>query len=452
MSLPENFTVRSVDELAEFYHQSNADQNLLVGIEWERSGVYADPLAPVLYDGNKGYNKVLHKLVEEVGWEVVHRDGDNLFELQRGNTRITIEGDGRLELAGSPQAILHDLAREFRIHNNEVIEMGSVFGIKWISLGLQPFHTNEEIPLVGKERYRILQNLGDRELMATMTKRTNGLTANLSYTNEENAIRKAQTAFRVLPIISAMYASSPFDAGRPSPYLDTRRASIQNHCPERTGIPPNILQKNFRLRDWITYYAELPVILMVRPDGKQIRVEQPITFIEWMEKGYNGQFPTAKNFDQQIKTTWSDLRLRPSYLEYRVADSVPFRAILSLPALMKGLLFDSGNWKKVEELTADWTYDDIVAIDRAAWKEGLRTKVKGVPLLDFARQLLVFATDKLRSFERLDSAQQDESMYLQEIKEQILIKEKSYAEELLQLWETEWNRQLQPLVAWCEKP
>ncbi|OIO52902.1 hypothetical protein AUJ46_06535 [Candidatus Peregrinibacteria bacterium CG1_02_54_53] len=448
MVAPDSVTIRSLDEIVQYYRSINPARNLFVGIEWERSGVFAKTLEPVQYAGPQGYNAVLHKLVDEVGWEIVQHEGEDIYELQRGQTRITIEGDGRLELAGSPQEIVHDLAREFRIHSHEVEEIGKALGITWMPMGLQPLHSNEQISLVGKARYSIFKDVGDPDLMATMTRRTNGLTANLSFTNEENAIKKAQTAFRVLPIVSAMFACSPFDQGALTSNLDLRRKVIQNHCPERTGIPPNILDDGFCLKDWLKYYADLPVIL-VSENSKQVRPDGDFSFQQWMENGYRDRFPTLKDFDQHIKTTWSDMRLRPAYLEYRVADSVPFRSVLALPALMKGLLFDSDSWRTVAELTEDWTYEEIIDMDRRSWTGGLSTDVRGVSLRMYAQEALLLANEKLRGFSRMNAENADERIYLQPLKEQIFIKEESFAEELSRLFTTEWNGNIRNLLSWC---
>ena len=91
-------------------------------------------------------------------------------------------------------------------------------------MGFQPFHANEDILFTDKKRYQIITNaVGRTDLALSHMKRTNGLTVNFSYTNKENLIRKAQTAFRITPIVAAMFASSPFEKGKPSGFLDIRR-------------------------------------------------------------------------------------------------------------------------------------------------------------------------------------------------------------------------------------
>ena len=42
-----------------------------IGLEAEKSGIYLDTLKPVQYSGPKGYNAILKKFNEELGWEVI---------------------------------------------------------------------------------------------------------------------------------------------------------------------------------------------------------------------------------------------------------------------------------------------------------------------------------------------------------------------------------------------
>lgn len=442
--------MNSVEQLVDFYRKINPDKELYIGIEWERSAVYEDSLAPVTYEGDRSYLAILKKLAAEVGWEIMEGHRNKITELKRGDTRVTIEGDGRLELSGSPKENLHDLAREFRIHANEVQEMSDFFKISWLSLGIQPFHSNKEIKMIGKDRYEILHKIAINEYMDTQMLRTNGLTINFSFTDEENAIRKTQTAFRIIPIIAAIYACSPLVEGKVNELLDYRRLVVQNFAPNRSKHPKNILDKNFSLKDFIDFYLDLDVIIIVR-DGKQYHPEKDLTFRQWIEEGYEGFRPTFFDFDQHVKTVWTDIRLRPSYLEYRVPDSVPLRLAMSIPALIKGLVFDSENWEAIEELTGDWGYDTIVNLDRESWKTALQTKAGNRNLLWYAKELINLSSDKLHKFGRTSAGDdKDESIFLAPLKEQIYIKEKSPAEEIVELWNGEWEKNPRKLVEWCQ--
>ena len=451
MSISTQKTVTAVADLVEYYQNINTEEKLYTGIELERSGVYRDTLLPVQYNDATGYSAVFHKLIEEVGWEAIEQDQDMMYELQRGDTRITTEADGRPELTGSPKENLHDLAREYRLHDNELKEMGDIFHIAWLPLGLQPFATNKELHMVPKKRYEIFMEVDDSDWMHTWLKRFNGIHINISYTNEQNAIRKAQTAFRIMPMISAMYASSPFMEGKPTGMLNTRRSIVKSSKLGSQGIPSTFLEQDFSYKDWIESIIDIPVIYAKNAAGEPELPSPTCTFRQWMKQGLNGNFPTIEDFDQHVKTIWSDVRLRPSYIEQRVADSVPYPLAMSLAALMKGLMMDSSNWDAIAELTKNWTYQDVINADAAAWKTGLQTEVKGRKLLTYAQEIIILANAKLHMFNRKDATDEDESVYLAPLKEQIFIKEKSPAEELLALYEGEWNNDVHRIVEWCDQ-
>ncbi len=440
----------SIQDLVSYYRSLNPEKNLFIGIELERSGVFRDSLDPVSFEGEKSYMSVFQQLEKEVGWEVIERDGERIYALQRGDTKIVTEADGRPELTGSPKIHLHDLAREYRLHERELREIGNIFNIAWLPLGLHPFAANSEISLAPKKRYEVFMDVDDSPWMHTWMKRMNGIHTNFSVTDEANAISKAQTAFRILPIISAIYSSSPFLDRKPLGMLNGRRAMTNDHPPVRLDLPPTILSKNFSYEEWILHIIHMPMSLMYTKEGIAVR-PPPMTFADWMERGYNDEYPTIADFDQHVKAIWSDIRLRPSYIEYRVADSLPSALALSLPALMKGLLFDSDSWSAVEAFTRDWTYEDVIHIDRESWKKGLQTEVNGKKLLTYAQELITIASEKLQGFNRLDASNEDESVYLDEIKKQIFVKEQSPAEELVDLYEHDWNKDLGRLIEWCEQ-
>lgn len=451
MHFEDTTVIPSARDLVEYYRIKSSTE-LRLGIEWERSGVFRDTFKPVQYKGDQGYLAVLKKLAGELGWEIIDGYRNNIYELQRGNARVTIEADGRLELAGSARDNLHDLSREFRIHANEVKEVSDFLNIGWLPLGWQPFHSDKQIKLISKKRYHIFMDMMPSHWTEATLKRNNGLTSNYSYLDEDNAIKKVQIAFRVLPVVGAMFASGPFDSGTVSGLLDMRRHCIFQYD-ARNNMPEHILDPDFSFESWIKHYLKLPVYLIVREGKPDLKPNKKLTFAQWIKKGYEGIFPTFEDFDQHVKTVWSDIRLRRGYLEYRVADSVPFKMAMAVPALIKGLVFDSQSWRAVEKLTKGWTYQDIITADREAWKTGLQTELKGKTLLFYAKQIIEIANDalhRLQNTKAIDDGE-DESIYLAPLKEQIFIKEKSVAEELVDLWEGDWDRDQRRLLEWCEE-
>ena len=63
------------------------------------------------------------------------------------------------------------------------------------------------------------------------------------------------------------------------------------------------------------------------------------------------------------------------------------------------------------------------------------------------------ANDALHKFARTtaSSDETDESVFLASVKDQVYIKEKSIASELVELWDKEWDQNPKRLIEWCEK-
>jgi glutamate--cysteine ligase len=138
-------------------------------------------------------------------------------------------------------------------------------------------------------------------------------------------------------------------------------------------------------------------------------------------------------------------------LEYRIFDSLPAPLSIAVAALVKGLNMSSVSWSAIESLTKDWTVEEIIDCDRRSWTNGLQTTMRGKSLLYYAQELLVIANEALHSLKHLDASGNDESVYLAPLKEQIFIKEKSTAEELVELWEGEWNEDTRRILEWCKQ-
>jgi gamma-glutamylcysteine synthetase len=150
--------IQNKKDLLKFYQNACVPRKeLMIGIEVERSGVFSDTLAPVNYRG--GYLKMIKKLVDEVGWEIVDSDEKgNIFSLKRGQSFLNTEADGRFELASKPRRTLFALSREYNIHDNEVNQIAKTFNIHWLPMGIQPFAKNKDIQYCPKKRMQTLKN------------------------------------------------------------------------------------------------------------------------------------------------------------------------------------------------------------------------------------------------------------------------------------------------------
>jgi len=144
-----------------------------------------------------------------------------------------------------------------------------------------------------------------------------------------------------------------------------------------------------------------------------------------------------------LTTIFPEVRLK-KFLEMRGADGGPWRRLCALPALWVGLLYDADCQSAAWDLAKDWTLEEHTYLRAEVPRHGLRTKFRGGTMQDIALQVLDIAETGLRRRAILDKSGDDEAGFLATLRE---IAERGYAaaEELLTLYETEWQNSVDPI-------
>ncbi len=180
-----------------------------VGTEHEKIALYADSLAPVPYEGDRGIHALLQALLSEHGFEPLN-DGERLVGLERNGASITLEPGGQLELSGAPLTTLHETCREFNEHVALMKHVSERFGIVWLGLGIHPLAKLSELPRMPRERYNIMRDYMARrgELGLYMMHGTGTVQANYDYSSEDDMARKLRVAMAASPVVTALWANS----------------------------------------------------------------------------------------------------------------------------------------------------------------------------------------------------------------------------------------------------
>ena len=424
-----------------------------VGIEVEKIGLYYEKSEPPTYSGKRGYLAVLGALYEQLGWEIVKQKGNQITSMKRGNAYLHLESDGRIELAGSPHDSIHDLAREMRIHQNEIVEISKMFGIIWLGCGYHPFVRNADIQNIKDDRkWLILEYLEASKKMSgndygvAWWKKTSGIHVNLDYRDEEDFALKNRVFTRISPIITAMFANSPFSKMAFSGHMSFRSHVIHNTALPQFDIPKDLYESKFDVDAWLAHLGSLPLVLIER-EGQWLKPN--CTFNEFLEKGFEGHSPCMDDFELHMKSAWKDIKCK-SVIELRFIDSLPPHLVPSAAALVKGLAYDQNNLHILDEMTKDWAYDDFMNLRHDSAKYGLQATFNGVPILNLAKKLIEMSKSGLQSNSVRDIENNDESLYLQEISDFVFIKEKSPAEWLVENWMGKWRKSFYPVVDWLQ--
>lgn len=439
----------SVSELTAYLETGpRPPEKFRIGTEHEKFAFFRADNSPVPYFGDASISALLKGMQSKLGWEPI-MDGDNIIGLgeQSGMGAISIEPGGQFELSGAPLETIHETCKESNRHLAVLREIAEPMGIRFLGIGGSPKWSFAETPRMPKSRYGIMTNympkVGSQGL--DMMYRTCTIQVNLDFSSEEDMARKMRVSMKLQYLATALFASSPFTEGKPNGLLSWRGDIWRDTDNQRGGVLPFVFNKDFGFKDYAEWALDVPMYFVVR-DGKY-RDCTNITFRQFMDGALKGEIkdwePTMGDWINHLSTLFPDVRLK-KFLEMRGADGGPWRRICALPAFWVGLLYDDTALSDAEAMTADWTFEDVLAMRNAVPAKGLQAEIKGRSVLEVSREIVAISRAGLKSRNRLNSEGQDESIFLQPL-EEVLAKKATMAEDMLALFNGRWNGSVEPV-------
>ena len=422
----------SLDQLLEPFHEAEKPRSRWrIGTEAEKCGIYTDG-SPVPYLGERGVAAVLSDLVKRHGWfeEREHEEGD-VIALRRGDASVTLEPGAQLELSGAPLATIHETCGEFRAHMRELSDISEKLGIVWLGLGFHPLARNEDLAFVPKLRYGVMQKYlptrGKNGL--DMMLRTCTVQANLDYASEEDAIRKLRVSLRLQPIVTAMFANSPFVEGKITGERSHRASVWLDVDNDRAGLLGFAWDEApMGYRRYIEWALDVPMFLVKR-DGKIVH-NTGQTFRRFLAEGWQGVRATKEDWVTHVNSLFPEVRLKRT-LEMRGADSLPTDLVCALPALWKGLLYEDHALASAEALASKIRLEDAEAARPEIADRALRAKLGPREVGEWASDLLRIASGGLERLSNLNKSGEDERIHLARL-ESMVNKGQSPADALLE--------------------
>lgn len=407
-----------------------------IGTEHEKFGYSRTSLEPLRYRGARGEPgivDVLESLRQASGWEPMY-DGDELIALVSPEGSIALEPGGQVELSGAPHATIHETKVELDRHVAALDAIGDSLGVRWIWLGAQPVHQPPQLAFMPKRRYGVMRDyLPTRGGLALhMMQSTSTVQANLDYAHERDMGDKLRAAMGVSSIVTAMFANSPFQGGRPTGLKSFRATVWSDTDPDRSGLLPFVFEREPpTYEQYVRWALDVPMFFIVR-EGELLPARGR-TFRDFWERGMGPWRATMEDWELHLSTLFPDVRLK-TYLETRTADCVPPRVVLALPALWKGLLYDDSALAATWDLTRRWTMSERWQHRADVPRDGLLAPIPGSrgKTLDLARELLAIASEGLaKQAER--AGHPDESIHLAPLAE-LVRRGLSPADEALAKW------------------
>lgn len=410
-----------------------------IGTEHEKFGFYHDGFGPVPYGGPRGIRRLLEVMEGLLGWQPI-LDRENIVGLADpiGQGAISLEPGGQFELSGAPLVNLHQTCREVHGHLAQVLECAAPLGIGFLGLGASPKWSLADTPKMPKSRYdimtRYMPKVGGHGL--DMMYRTCTIQANLDFSDEADMVRKMRVGLALQPVVTALFANSPFVDGRPSGFLSWRSHVWLDTDADRTGMLPFVFEDGFGFERYVDWALDVPMYFVKR--GEVYHDVAGASFRDLMNgklAQLAGEHATLSDWKNHLSTIFPEARLK-HYIEMRGADAGPGGGICALPAFWVGLLYDSVSLDAAWQIVKDWTEEERQALRAAVPRAALKTPFRGGTVLDLARELVDLAHAGLVRRNFRGEEQSDETIFLAPLEETVARGE-APAERLLREFETE---------------
>ncbi len=444
MSIPQSGggPIEHESQLAEFLEagcKPRADWR--IGTEHEKFGYCKDTLKPLPYDGPRSVRAMLEGLRDRYGWQSIYEDG-HIIGLSLKGANISLEPGGQLELSGAPLDNIHQTCDELNEHLREVQSVADSIGAGFIGMGAAPTWTHEDMPLMPKGRYKLMDTYMDKvgETGKWMMRRTCTVQVNLDFASEADMVQKFRVALALQPIATALFANSPFWEGRPNGYKSWRSHIWRHLDPARTGMLPFVFEEGMGFQRYVDYALDVPMYFVHR-DGRYIDAlgQSFRDFLKGELPALPGEKPTLSDWADHLTTLFPEVRIK-QFMEMRGADAGPWRRICALPAFWVGLIYDQTALDAAWDLVKGWDAETREALRVAASRDGLDGRVGKLHIRVIAEICLDIARQGLRRRARpgFGGMVPDERHFLNALEDSVE-DDKSPADELLERYHGDWQ-------------
>ncbi|MGJ8605614.1 MAG: glutamate--cysteine ligase [Marivita sp.] len=447
MSIPQSGggPIEHEDQLAQYLAEGCKPKDAWrIGTEHEKFGYCKDSLRPLPYEGERSILAVLEGLRDRHGWSPV-MEGPYLIGLEKDGANISLEPGGQLELSGAPLETIHQTCDEVNDHLRDVKAISDEIGVGFIGLGAAPIWQHEDMPLMPKGRYKLMDSYMESVGTAgtTMMRRTCTVQVNLDFSSEADMVQKMRVALALQPVANALFATSPFFEGTLNGHKSWRGRVWRHLDDARTGMLPFVFEEGFGFEAWVQYALDVPMYFVYRDGVYHNALGQSFRdFLKGELPAMPGETPTLSDWADHLTTIFPEARVK-KFIEMRGADGGPWRRLCALPAFWVGLTYDQSALDAAWDLVKDWDAETREELRVAASVDGLQAEVNGIKMHDLAREALAISEAGLvaRARPGAGGLVPNETHFLNALKESVETGQ-TLADELIERYKGDWNGDL----------
>ncbi|MCJ8345831.1 glutamate-cysteine ligase family protein, partial [bacterium] len=189
-----------------------------IGAEYELISITTDK-TPVSFTKTPSIMCVLKSLQSKYKLETGEIIDDKLFSLKAKVGSITIEPGCQIELSATPRTTINELHEDLSKYSNALKEIGQNCNIKFLASPTNPYLHPDQIPLLPKKRYQIMNDLFSRTGShgKFMMRASASIQVCMDYTDPKDLMKKYVLSLFLSPFVKALFSSSPFCAGKLTP-------------------------------------------------------------------------------------------------------------------------------------------------------------------------------------------------------------------------------------------
>ncbi|MCR9155623.1 MAG: glutamate--cysteine ligase [Rhodobacteraceae bacterium] len=444
MSIPQSGggPIEHQDQLAEYLASGcKPKEDWRIGTEHEKFGYCKDSLKPLPYEGERSILAVLQGLRDAHGWAPVV-EGQYLIGLEKDGANISLEPGGQLELSGAPLETIHQTCDEVNDHLRDVKDIADKIGVEFIGLGAAPIWQHEDMPLMPKGRYKLMDSYMSKVGTSgtTMMRRTCTVQVNLDFSSEADMVQKMRVALALQPVANALFATSPFFEGNLNGHKSWRGRVWRHLDDARTGMLPFVFEDGFGFEAWVQYALDVPMYFVYRDGVYHDALGQSFRdFLKGELPALPGETPTLSDWADHLTTIFPEARVK-KFIEMRGADGGPWRRLCALPAFWVGLTYDQSALDAAWDLVKGLDAETREGLRVAASIDGLQAEVNGIKMHDLAREALKISEAGLvaRARPGAGGLVPNETHFLNALKESVETG-KTLADEFIDHYNGDWN-------------
>ena len=378
--------------MVNFYESGIKTDSQKLGVELEWTLVH-DDLSQVKYDEEFGQAWLMKELKSSFSEEILDED-DNVIGVKNERDSITLEPAGQFELSAGPFTTLDDVFDTFSSFFVDINRIVKPHGIKMIPVGYHPKCKAEELVIIPKVRYQLMNEyfLKNSPLGIQMMRATGSTQVSIDYSSESDCVRKLRLAYLCTPIFSLLTDNTPVFEGKNRTHHLMRTQVWENCDKRRCGVVPGLFCENFGFEMYAKHVLNTQA--MFEMDGNTGHLTNKTTSEVYGEKPMD--FEACAHASSHL---FNDVRLK-NFIEIRPADALPTDVAVAYVTLVKGLFYSEDSLKKQEELFGEQSENAIEEAKISLQANGFGGKAYGKEAQDIAKTLLDIALSGLSENEK----------------------------------------------------